>query len=58
MSEIFDNPKKYLTYKDKPLNANDYANPCGLMAKSYFTGIYNIIQMNINYMILLINQYL
>lgn len=35
--EIFDNiTSLYKTYTGNPLNGDDYANPCGLIAKSYF----------------------
>jgi hypothetical protein len=35
--EIFDNDtSKYFTYMGNPLKGDDYANPCGLIAKSFF----------------------
>jgi hypothetical protein len=39
MNEMFDNPNMYVTYTGKRLSPNDFANPCGLMAKAYFNGI-------------------
>ncbi len=37
MSEMFDNnTARYKTYTGKPLKGSDFANPCGLIAKSYF----------------------
>lgn len=37
MYEMFDNDSsKYKTFTGEPLEANDYANPCGLIAKSMF----------------------
>jgi hypothetical protein len=40
MSEMFDNnTSKYKTYTGLPLNGDDLANPCGLIAKSMFNGI-------------------
>ena len=39
MFEIFDNQtSKYLTYWNKTLKGDDFANPCGLHAKSFFNG--------------------
>jgi hypothetical protein len=39
IKDIFGNDtSKYKTYWGKPLNGDDYANPCGLVAKSYFNG--------------------
>lgn len=43
MYEMFDNDtSKYQTYWKKPLNATDFANPCGLVAKSFFNDTYNM----------------
>ncbi len=37
---MFDNDtSRYKTYWNKTLKPYDYANPCGLVAKSYFNGI-------------------
>jgi len=39
--EMFDNDtSRYFSYWGRPLNAYDYANPCGLVAKSFFNGIF------------------
>lgn len=36
---MFDNDEsKYQTYWGKPLKGDDYADPCGLVAKSLFNG--------------------
>lgn len=46
MSEMFDGDEtKYKTYTNKKLSGDSYANPCGLIAKAFFTDefqIYNI----------------
>ena len=37
VNEMFDNDtSRYLTHTGNPLNGTDYADPCGLIAKSYF----------------------
>ncbi len=39
MKEMFGNDtSKYKTYWGKTLKADDYANPCGLVAKAFFNG--------------------
>jgi hypothetical protein len=39
IKDLFGNDtSKYKTYWGKPLKAEDYANPCGLIAKSFFNG--------------------
>lgn len=44
MSEIFDNDtSKYKTWSGKRLKGSDVANPCGLIAKSYFTDTYTLL---------------
>jgi len=44
MNEMFDNDtSKYKTFTGKALKANDFANPCGLVAKSFFNGKRNIL---------------
>jgi hypothetical protein len=43
VKEIFDNDKsKYISWKGKPLKGDDFANPCGLIAKSYFTDTFRL----------------
>ncbi len=38
--QIFNNDtSKYKTKSGNPLKANDFANPCGLIAKSFFNGM-------------------
>ena len=40
MWEMFDNDtSKYKSYSGYQLKVNDVANPCGLIAKSFFNGI-------------------
>ena len=40
--EIFDNKsEKYVTHTNQSLNWDFIANPCGLMAKNFFTGNLN-----------------
>jgi hypothetical protein len=47
MSEMFDGDEtKYKTYKNILLNKTSFANPCGLIAKAYFTDEYEIIDNN------------
>jgi len=39
MYEMFDNDtSKYKSYTNKTLKGEDFANPCGLIAKSFFNG--------------------
>jgi hypothetical protein len=39
MNEMFDNDtSKYFSYTGKPIAGNAFANPCGLIAKSFFRG--------------------
>ncbi len=33
---MFDDPARYKTYTGKPLSPDDFANPCGLIARAYF----------------------
>ena len=35
---------RYKTHTGLPLNANDFANPCGLVAKAYFNDTYTLTQ--------------
>ena len=38
--QIFNNDtSKYKTFSNYPLNGKDFANPCGLIAKSFFNGM-------------------
>jgi hypothetical protein len=54
VSEMFDKDvSKYKTWTGKPLKGDDFANPCGLIAKSYFTDTYKLfdskgVAININ----------
>ena len=34
---------RYKTYSGLPLDGNDFANPCGLVAKAFFNDTYNLI---------------
>ncbi len=36
MKEMFDDPARYKTFTGKPLSPDDFANPCGLIARAYF----------------------
>lgn len=41
VKEIFDgDSSRYKTYTGKPLQPDDYANPCGLVAKAFFNDSY------------------
>ena len=43
VKEIFDNDEsKYFSYSGKKLKGDDYANPCGLIAKSYFNDTFSL----------------
>jgi hypothetical protein len=43
VKEIFDyDETKYKTFKNETLKADDFANPCGLIAKSYFNDTYEL----------------
>jgi hypothetical protein len=42
MKEMFDDPKMYRTYTGKPLSPDDFANPCGLIARAYFNEEYEL----------------
>ena len=47
MSEMFDGDvTKYKTYANKNLTKDSYANPCGLIAKAYFTDEFEILNEN------------
>lgn len=47
MSEMFDGDEsKYKTYTNKRLTKDTYANPCGLIAKAYFTDEYELFDEN------------
>ena len=49
VKEIFDNDSsKYISWKGKPLKGDDFANPCGLIAKSFFTDTYKLLNSNGN----------
>jgi hypothetical protein len=55
VKEIFDNDSsRYKTFTGKPLNGDDFANPCGLVAKSVFNDTFefydntNSTKININ----------
>lgn len=46
MWEMFDNnTNRYKTFTGNPLKADDFANPCGLVAKSYFNGIFDNLKI-------------
>ena len=42
MEEMFKDPKMYKTYTGNPLKPDDFANPCGLIAKAYFNEEYEL----------------
>lgn len=47
MKEMFDGDEtKYKTYTNIPLKKDSYANPCGLIAKAFFTDEYQITTQN------------
>ncbi len=39
---MFDDPIMYKTYTGKPLSPDDFANPCGLIARAYFNEEYEL----------------
>jgi hypothetical protein len=46
--EIFDgNITKYKTFTGKPLKGDDFANPCGLIAKSIFNDTYELFDKDL-----------
>jgi len=49
MKEMMDGDiTRYKTYAGLPLGANDYANPCGLVAKAFFNDTYYLTLKNNN----------
>lgn len=47
VKEIFDyDESRYKTFTGKPLSGDEFANPCGLIAKSYFNDTYKMYDSN------------